>query len=63
MEAFSCWLGSRSNQQTDWSFQRKSRYDVVPFKFGEKSSQTLSSTGYQNMAFKAYNGNGLISIT
>ncbi|PQQ18525.1 hypothetical protein Pyn_03188 [Prunus yedoensis var. nudiflora] len=32
--------------------------DVVPYKFGEKSSQTLSSTGYQNMAFKAYNGLG-----
>ncbi|KAL6285907.1 hypothetical protein ACE6H2_010297 [Prunus campanulata] len=31
---------------------------VVPYKFGEKSSQTLSSTGYQNMAFKAYNGLG-----
>ncbi|BFG37991.1 hypothetical protein CerSpe_242660 [Prunus speciosa] len=27
-------------------------------KFGEKSSQTLSSTGYQNVAFKAYNGLG-----
>lgn len=30
--------------------------DVVPYKFGEKSSQALSSTGYQNVAFKAYNG-------
>ncbi|PQM39208.1 hypothetical protein Pyn_02931 [Prunus yedoensis var. nudiflora] len=32
--------------------------DVVPYKFGEKSLQTLSSTGYQNMAFKAYKGLG-----
>lgn len=29
---------------------------MVPYKFGEKSSQALSSTGYQNVAFKAYNG-------
>ncbi|BBH08457.1 alpha/beta-Hydrolases superfamily protein [Prunus dulcis] len=36
--------------------------DVVPYKFGEKSSQALSSTGYQNVAFKAYNGLGHYTV-
>lgn len=30
--------------------------DVVPYKFGEKSSKCLSSTGFQDVTFKAYNG-------
>ncbi|CAL2275121.1 unnamed protein product [Prunus armeniaca] len=36
--------------------------DVVPYKFGEKSSQALSSTGYQNVTFKAYNGLGHYTV-
>ncbi|TQD97145.1 hypothetical protein C1H46_017234 [Malus baccata] len=36
--------------------------DVVPYKFGEKSSQTLSSTGFQNVTFKSYNGLGHYTI-
>lgn len=30
--------------------------DVVPYKFGEKSSKCLSSTGFGDVTFKAYNG-------
>lgn len=30
--------------------------DVVPFKFGEKSSKALTSVGFQDVTFKAYNG-------
>lgn len=30
--------------------------DVVPYKFGEKSSQALSATGFQDVTFKSYNG-------
>lgn len=30
--------------------------DVVPYKFGEKSSKCLSSNGFQDVTFKAYNG-------
>lgn len=30
--------------------------DVVPYKFGEKSSRVLVSTGFQDATFKAYNG-------
>ncbi|GMJ07474.1 hypothetical protein like AT5G20060 [Hibiscus trionum] len=32
--------------------------EVVPYKFGEKSSQALSSNGFQNATFKSYNGLG-----
>lgn len=32
--------------------------DVVPYKFGEKSSRVLVSTGFQDVTFKAYNGLG-----
>lgn len=30
--------------------------DVVPFKFGEKSSKALTSSGFQDVTFKAYKG-------
>jgi len=30
--------------------------DVVPYKFGEKSSKCLSSTGFGDVTFKAYTG-------
>ena len=30
--------------------------DVVAFKFGEKSSKALTSAGFQDVTFKAYNG-------
>lgn len=30
--------------------------DVVPYKFGEKSSKVFRSTGFQDVTFKAYNG-------
>lgn len=30
--------------------------DVVPYKFGEQSSRALSSTGFQEVTFKSYNG-------
>ncbi|THF96711.1 hypothetical protein TEA_002035 [Camellia sinensis var. sinensis] len=36
--------------------------DVVRFKFGEKSSQALSSAGFQDVTFKAYNGLGHYTI-
>ncbi|KAJ4826921.1 hypothetical protein Tsubulata_025535 [Turnera subulata] len=36
--------------------------DVVPFKFGEKSSLVLTSTGFNNATFKAYNGLGHYTI-
>ncbi|KAK9268547.1 hypothetical protein L1049_000301 [Liquidambar formosana] len=36
--------------------------DVVPYKFGEKSSQKLSSTGFQDVTFKSYNGLGHYTI-
>ncbi|KAH1127011.1 hypothetical protein GLYMA_06G215900v4 [Glycine max] len=36
--------------------------DVVPYKFGEKSSKCLSSTGFQDVTFKAYNGLGHYTI-
>ena len=32
--------------------------DVVPHKFGEKSSRALTSAGFQNATFKSYNGLG-----
>lgn len=32
--------------------------DVVSYKFGEKSSRVLVSTGFQDVTFKAYNGLG-----
>ncbi|CAL5443216.1 unnamed protein product [Camellia sinensis] len=37
--------------------------DVVRFKFGEKSSQALSSAGFQDVTFKAYNGCELKIVT
>jgi hypothetical protein len=30
--------------------------DVVPYKFGDKSSRALSSSGFQDVTFKSYNG-------
>ncbi|KAJ8770196.1 hypothetical protein K2173_011531 [Erythroxylum novogranatense] len=36
--------------------------DVVPYKFGEKSSRVLGSTGFQDVTFKAYNGLGHYTI-
>lgn len=30
--------------------------DVVAYKHGEKSAHTLSSAGFRNLTFKAYNG-------
>ncbi|GMP60052.1 hypothetical protein CsSME_00023079 [Camellia sinensis var. sinensis] len=36
--------------------------DVVPFKFGEKSSQVLSSSGFRDVTFNAYNGLGHYTI-
>ncbi|XP_021616054.1 acyl-protein thioesterase 2 isoform X2 [Manihot esculenta] len=36
--------------------------DVVPYKFGEKSSRVLASTGFQDVTFKAYNGLGHYTI-
>ncbi|KAK4842640.1 hypothetical protein QYF36_025157 [Acer negundo] len=36
--------------------------DVVMYKFGEKSSQALNSNGFQNVAFKGYNGLGHYTI-
>ncbi|XWS71967.1 hypothetical protein CRYUN_Cryun02cG0000100 [Craigia yunnanensis] len=36
--------------------------DVVPYKFGEKSSRTLSLNGFQDMSFKSYNGLGHYTI-
>lgn len=36
--------------------------DVVPYKFGEKSSRALSATGFQDMTFKSYNGLGHYTI-
>ncbi|KAI7988518.1 Acyl-protein thioesterase 2 [Camellia lanceoleosa] len=36
--------------------------DVVRFKFGEKSSQALSSAGFQDVTFRAYNGLGHYTI-
>lgn len=30
--------------------------DMVDYKHGEKSAQTLRSTGFQNMTFRTYNG-------
>ncbi|WRX33921.1 Phospholipase/carboxylesterase/thioesterase - like 4 [Theobroma cacao] len=32
--------------------------DVVPYKFGEKSSRALSSNGFEDTTFKSYNGLG-----
>ncbi|GMH04495.1 hypothetical protein Nepgr_006335 [Nepenthes gracilis] len=32
--------------------------DVVPFKFGEKSAQKLTSSGFRDVTFKSYNGLG-----
>lgn len=36
--------------------------DVVPFKFGEKSSQALISHGFKNVTFKPYGGLGHYTI-
>ncbi|KAL5768952.1 hypothetical protein ACOSQ2_015735 [Xanthoceras sorbifolium] len=36
--------------------------DVVPYKFGEKSSQALNLNGFQDVTFKAYNGLGHYTI-
>ncbi|GAU47012.1 hypothetical protein TSUD_403220 [Trifolium subterraneum] len=36
--------------------------EVVPFKFGEKSSKCLSANGFQDVTFKAYNGLGHYTI-
>uniref|UniRef100_A0A5B7AZQ1 Putative acyl-protein thioesterase 2 n=1 Tax=Davidia involucrata TaxID=16924 RepID=A0A5B7AZQ1_DAVIN len=36
--------------------------DVVLYKFGEKSSQTLSSSGFPDVTFKSYNGLGHYTI-
>ncbi|KAA8523047.1 hypothetical protein F0562_009470 [Nyssa sinensis] len=36
--------------------------EVVLYKFGEKSSQTLSSSGFQDLTFKSYNGLGHYTI-
>ncbi|XP_039041394.1 acyl-protein thioesterase 1-like [Hibiscus syriacus] len=36
--------------------------EVVPYKFGEKSSQVLSSNGFQNTIFKSYDGFGHYTI-
>ncbi|CAL0320085.1 unnamed protein product [Lupinus luteus] len=36
--------------------------DVIPFKFGEKSSKCFISTGFQDVSFKAYNGLGHYTI-
>ncbi|CAL5397105.1 unnamed protein product [Camellia sinensis] len=36
--------------------------DVVPFRFGEKSSQVLSSSGFRDVTFNAYNGLGHYTI-
>ncbi|KAB5514225.1 hypothetical protein DKX38_028131 [Salix brachista] len=36
--------------------------DVVPYKFGEKSSRVMVSTGFQDTTFKAYNGLGHYTI-
>ncbi|KHG11342.1 Acyl-protein thioesterase 2 [Gossypium arboreum] len=36
--------------------------DVVPYKFGEKSSRALTSNGFKDMTFKSYNGLGHYTI-
>lgn len=36
--------------------------EVVPFKFGEKSSQKLAGSRFQDVTFKAYNGLGHYTI-
>ncbi|CAN8244162.1 unnamed protein product [Cochlearia groenlandica] len=36
--------------------------DVVPFKFGEKSSKALISNGFKKATFKPYNGLGHYTI-
>lgn len=36
--------------------------DVVPFKFGEKSSQALASNGFKKTTFKAYSALGHYTI-
>ncbi|KAF7838665.1 acyl-protein thioesterase 1 [Senna tora] len=36
--------------------------DVVPYKFGEKSSRVLISAGFKDATFKAYNGLGHYTI-
>ncbi|EEF46997.1 acyl-protein thioesterase 2 [Ricinus communis] len=36
--------------------------DVVAYKLGEKSAQTLSSAGFRNLTFKPYNGLGHYTI-
>ncbi|KAF8400690.1 hypothetical protein HHK36_013990 [Tetracentron sinense] len=36
--------------------------DVVPYKHGEKSAQTLSSTGFRNLTFRTYNGLGHYTV-
>lgn len=36
--------------------------DVVPFKFGEKSSKALTSAGFRDLMFKAYDGLGHYTI-
>ncbi|KAK3436575.1 hypothetical protein EUGRSUZ_C01119 [Eucalyptus grandis] len=36
--------------------------DVVPYKFGEKSSGTLKAAGFQNVIFKSYSGLGHFTI-
>nr|KJB54090.1 hypothetical protein B456_009G020100 [Gossypium raimondii] len=36
--------------------------DVVPHKFGEKSSRALSSNGFQDTTFKSYSGLGHYTI-
>ncbi|KAF5459126.1 hypothetical protein F2P56_023106, partial [Juglans regia] len=36
--------------------------DVVLYKFGEKSSQSFSSCGFQDVTFKSYNGLGHYTI-
>ncbi|CAN1170151.1 Acyl-protein thioesterase 2 [Linum perenne] len=36
--------------------------DVVSYKYGEKSSQVLSSLGFQDVTFKSYNGLGHYTI-
>ncbi|KAI4316301.1 hypothetical protein L6164_024294 [Bauhinia variegata] len=36
--------------------------DMVPYKYGEKSAQALSSAGFRNLIFKAYNGLGHYTV-
>ncbi|KAI8547533.1 hypothetical protein RHMOL_Rhmol07G0203500 [Rhododendron molle] len=45
-----------------WEYMKPKRDEVVAYHHGEKSAQTLSSAGFQNLTFRSYNGLGHYTI-